>query len=770
MKQLLSLVFVGILFLAGAVPVGAANDFTAEYFSNKTLAGSPIVTRTESEINNDWGVTSPDPGLPVDSFSARWTGDFDFEAGQYTFSVTADDGVRLWVDGQVVIDQWKDQAPTTIQTTRTLTAGSHAIKLEYYEAGGGATAVLVWSKVTQSELPQTLVMPLGDSITDGWTVPGGYRTELKNLVPNINLVGSLQNGPAQLLDRDHEGHSGWRIDEIQNNVVSWLNTHSPQTVLLLIGTNDMIGNHQVATAPQRLSTLVDTITQTKPDANVLVASLPPLGTAAEQQRVDAYNQAIPAMIEQKRSQGKKVHYVDMHTAITLADMPDGRHPNAAGYMKMAQKWASALATVAGGSSPEIPTDPEPEPEPVPNPGTGDIAATYFSNMTLSGTPVLSRNETAVNYDWAAGSPHASVPNDNFSARWTTSPTLEAGTYRFTVVADDGVRLKVDGQTVIDKWINQGPTTYTADVVVTAGAHPVQMEYFENGGGAVAKLSWLKIANQTPVEPPVEPGPPSEIPQDNGFRAQYFNNTSLTGTPVLTRSEAQINNNWSSGSPHASVNADFFSARWEGNYTFAQGTYKFTVRADDGVRLKIDNQTVIDKWIDQGPTTYTVDVAFSGSKKITLEYYEKQGGATAELSWAAVNQPPVNPTPVEPGVFQAQYFNNFGMTDTPVLTRNETTLNYDWGAGSPHASVPVDNFSARWTKLQTLVAGTYRFSVTADDGVRVKVDGQTIIDKWVDQGPTTYIRDIQLTQGDHTIVIEYYERGGGAVLKHSLLKL
>src|ERR1051326_5652104 len=100
-------------------------------------------------------------------------------------------------------------------------------------------------------------MPLGDSITDGYTVPGGYRIGLwERFGPGkstVDLVGAQSNGPARLGDHDHEGHSGWRIDQIDANVVGWLNSYQPHTVLLHIGTNDILQNYYIANAPNLLS-------------------------------------------------------------------------------------------------------------------------------------------------------------------------------------------------------------------------------------------------------------------------------------------------------------------------------------------------------------------------------------------------------------------------------------------------------------------------------------------------------------------------------------
>src|SRR5215216_4783367 len=80
------------------------------------------------------------------------------------------------------------------------------------------------------------VMPLGDSITEGTQVPGGYRIGLWQRMAaagyQVDYVGSQFNGPTSLGDHDHEGHPGWRIDQIDANITGWLQTYTPHTVLL----------------------------------------------------------------------------------------------------------------------------------------------------------------------------------------------------------------------------------------------------------------------------------------------------------------------------------------------------------------------------------------------------------------------------------------------------------------------------------------------------------------------------------------------------------
>jgi lysophospholipase L1-like esterase len=195
------------------------------------------------------------------------------------------------------------------------------------------------------------VMPLGDSITEGTQVPGGYRIGLWQRFAGagyrVDLVGSQFNGPSGLGDHDHEGHPGWRIDQIDARVDAWVRATSPRTVLLHIGTNDILQNHDVAGAPARLSTLVDHITAAAPNAEVFVATIIPLANSGQEAAVRTFNATIPGMVRSKVDAGRHVHLVDMHAAVTTADLIDGVHPTATGYDKMAATWYAALRSVPG---------------------------------------------------------------------------------------------------------------------------------------------------------------------------------------------------------------------------------------------------------------------------------------------------------------------------------------------------------------------------------------------------------------------------------------
>ena len=259
-----------------------------------------------------------------------------------------------------------------------------------------------------------------------------------------------------------------------------------------------------------------------------------------------------------------------------------------------------------------------------------------------------------------------------------------------------------------------------------------------------------------------------MPTGGSYDAEYFANRTLSGTPALTRKDEAVDFTWGGGAPGDGVPADSFSARWTKAVTLDEAaTYAFTVTGDDGVRLFVDGDKILDRWVQQGATTYTALKQLSpGTHTVVLEYFEAGGDAVAKLSYARTAEPP--PPPTEP--FQGEYFANSTLSGAPALTRTDSTLDFDWGEGPPNAALPANQFSARWTRTMTYEAGTYRLSVTGDDGIRLFVDGVPVVNGWFYQAPTTFTADIALAAGPHTVAVEYFEWTGGAVAKFSQAKL
>jgi lysophospholipase L1-like esterase len=208
------------------------------------------------------------------------------------------------------------------------------------------------------------ILPLGDSITEGFgSSGGGYRVELfRQALQNnqdITFVGTLQNGPNNVdgtpFPKRHQGHGGFTIDtdsghsgisgSITQNALSMFNPH---IVLLMIGTNDINGNVDVNNAPNRLGNLIDDITTRAPDALVIVASVAPVVNSGTNQRIVTYNSGVKNVAEARAAQGKHVQFLDNYAAIfdspnwSSALMGDNLHPNDAGYAVFGRSFYAAI--------------------------------------------------------------------------------------------------------------------------------------------------------------------------------------------------------------------------------------------------------------------------------------------------------------------------------------------------------------------------------------------------------------------------------------------
>jgi len=302
---------------------------------------------------------------------------------------------------------------------------------------------------------------------------------------------------------------------------------------------------------------------------------------------------------------------------------------------------------------------------------------YYGNMNLVGAPVV-RDDLSINFDWGSGVPASGVPADGFSVRWTAWSHFGAGDYTFSVRVDDGVRMWIDDQLVLDQWKDQAATTYTFTRYMSEGSHALRVEYYEHLGDALCQVSWQ--SGTTPT---------------TGWRGEYYNNNYLGGNPALVRTDASINFDWGAGSPATGINADNFSVRWTRDIQFpATGTYTFSARVDDGVRVWVDGNLIIDKWIQQSPTTHTGSVYLgAGTHAVRVEYFEAAGSALCQVSWSLSGAPPSGGTEIIVddldsgfiwgGPTSSFYRRSVGFRNQLRWTWNSRTQQYNWAKWFPN---------------------------------------------------------------------------------------
>lgn len=198
------------------------------------------------------------------------------------------------------------------------------------------------------------IMPLGDSITESNTGLPSYRYYLWHLLINngyrIDFVGSrhgVGNGPPADpdFDMDHEGHAGWKADEILAHIQDWASTAEPDVVLLHVGHNDLCRGQSVASTVADIGDIIDVLRTVNPRIVILLAQVIASDSACHA-GISALNSRLPALVADKDRPDSPVVLVDQYRGFDPSTMTyDGTHPNAAGESRMADRWFETLTPV-----------------------------------------------------------------------------------------------------------------------------------------------------------------------------------------------------------------------------------------------------------------------------------------------------------------------------------------------------------------------------------------------------------------------------------------
>jgi hypothetical protein len=378
----------------------ATNLWLAEYYANPGLSGNPLYTAKERRIDYDWGNNGSPTGLPLNNFSIRWTGYWDFEYGEYTFFVFADDGVRLWLDDDLLIDSWQAGMGSHEATRTILAAGPHQLKLEYFEQTGGAAIKLHWRRTDL--YPQWQ----GSYYNQPWVESGKLYEQTDSTIE---------------FDWGEDCPDYLPCDSFS---IAW-----KARPVFEAGT-------------YRFYIYADEGYQ--------------LWVAGSKVKEGGWNDG--------QAGGSEDTYYDLTLSSTqYRDIKFNFHDR--GGPAEARLWIQKR-------------------------GYPDWTAEYYGNKNLSGTPVTTKQEEVVFYDWEYGKPYPAVPSgDSFSARWSGQRYFHAGCYRFGLFADDGVRLWIDGELLVDEWHDGRAEYHSLYTYLTSGYHDVIIEYYENVGEAEIRFWW-----------------------------------------------------------------------------------------------------------------------------------------------------------------------------------------------------------------------------------------------------------------------------------------
>jgi uncharacterized repeat protein (TIGR01451 family) len=239
--------------------------------------------------------------------------------------------------------------------TNTAAAASNTFDPVSDNNSGSATTLIQPSGST------VRILPLGDSFTRGTGKHPSYRyplwVKLIDAGVDFDFVGSQNSNESgnpvfadhngQSFDSDHEGHAGWRADEIVARLPKWLNSYTPDIVLLHIGTNDVSDNQSTQSTVNEIIQIIDVLRADNPSVKILLAKIIPTSSdQAKNDRINELNSQIVELAAQKHNLASPVIVVDQNSGFyAIQDTYDGIHLNASGRLKIAQKWFQAIINV-----------------------------------------------------------------------------------------------------------------------------------------------------------------------------------------------------------------------------------------------------------------------------------------------------------------------------------------------------------------------------------------------------------------------------------------
>jgi VCBS repeat-containing protein len=503
-----------------------ATGLLGEYYDNNDLTGF-LFNRFDGPVAYKWPDNwAADPVMAGDNWSIRWRGVVVPQYTEtYTFYTSTDDGVRLWVNGTQMVNQWVGRGAPAFpgdvgNPTINMVAGQkYDIVMEYYEGGGGCSARLAWSSPSQPAqiipFDRLLPVPVPPTIAPNGGAFGApvlvtLATPSATAQIRYTTDGTDPNGSSTLYTGPF-----WMFT---SNVVKALASFSGGPLGEIVTSAPFVIND--VTAP----TIVSATAANTSDVRVTFSE--PV-TPATAQNVNNYsiNNGV----------GTPVQAVLEPSLLSVILSTNSTFSGGTTYTLTVNNIQDyATNTIAANSTATFSLT-----------GTGlrgeyynlPGGQTYPPPVVPAGTLALTRVDGPVDFDWGNGSLGAGVNADNVITIWRGCVMAEStGSYTFTTVTDDGARLYVNGSLINDHWVDQGPTAWTSSpVTFTAGQlYDVRMEYYERGGGAVARLQWTRPGFGAPVAVPQSQLFPAVVPPTITPNAGSFTDTIIVTMAAVTQ--------------------------------------------------------------------------------------------------------------------------------------------------------------------------------------------------------------------------------------------
>ena len=522
-------------------------SWRGEYYNNRYLAGIPAVTRDDVSVNFVWGAGAPAAELPVDTFSARWTRTLAFESGTYRFYALSDDGVRVWLDGVLIIDRWHDAPSVTYTVDRTLSAGAHTLRVEYYENGGTAQIRFWWERAdgypqwrgeyfsnpdlagrpTLTQNDANINFSWGTSApaaglpADGfsarwtrslWFDEAVYRYHaivddgVRLYVDDVLVIDSWQDGRHRELAKDWKLPAGLhtvRVEYYERSGDALIQVWWDKVGSYPDWRGEYWSNRSLSGSPALVRN--DGALDFNWGWGSPAAGLPGDGFSARWSRTaqfDAATYRFHILVDD----GARLYADDQLILDTWRDggrrevtrdhaLTRGAHTLRVEYYEQTGEarirvwWEKVKASYP------------------------DWKGEYWPNRRFDGKPALVRNDKSIDFRWGSGAVAPGLPLDGFSVRWSRKMSFDHGVYRFYAWADDGIRVYVDGELVLNEWHDaNADEVYVVDLNL-AGQKTVAVEYYERGGEALAKFWWKRVGDwPTPTPTATPTATPTSTPE------------------------------------------------------------------------------------------------------------------------------------------------------------------------------------------------------------------------------------------------------------------